>query len=284
MSNPKLEYGAVIVRRGRHKGRIGEYDDDESRSAIVYFGHPLMVGQYFLIKKSDLEVPTVPDLLRRREAIWTLISPFNSATLTCDQRYTLLVELEYVSGILSNRFIDGEFTRASTEPIKVFLCHTSADKPFVRQVAHDLRARGYGAWLDEVEIKAGQSLIAEISKGITESRYMLVFFSTESASSQWMKIEYYNKLIEEIRRNQVSVIPVMIDDCEIPVPLRDKKYADFRKDYSDGLREVLSALGHFSDHKKVWSEFLAGGENIRANLVQPDDAKTQPLKPKRPQN
>jgi hypothetical protein len=109
---------------------------------------------------------------------------------------------------LSGRFIEGEFTRVSVEPIRVFLCHTNADKPFVRQIAHDLRARGYGAWIDEVEIRAGQSLIGEISKGISDSRYMLVFFSKESKNSRWMRLEYYNKMMEEIGGNQVSVIPV----------------------------------------------------------------------------
>ena len=94
---------------------------------------------------------------------WKLITPFTADPLPYEKRYALLVGREYVSGVLSGRFIEGEFTRVSVEPIRVFLCHTSADKPFVRQVAHDLRARGYGAWLDEVEIRAGQSLIGEVA-------------------------------------------------------------------------------------------------------------------------
>jgi hypothetical protein len=36
--------------------------------------------------------------------------------------------------------------------------------------------------------------------------------------------------------------------------------------YSDGFREVLSVLGHFSDHKKIWAEFLVGPENAQAKF------------------
>ena len=41
----------------------------------------------------------------------------------------------------------------------IFLSHNSADKPFVRKLAADLRRNGFYAWVDEAEIKLGDSLI-----------------------------------------------------------------------------------------------------------------------------
>lgn len=36
-----LEYGSVIVFKGRHKGKIGYYDDDsDCDKALVYLGEP----------------------------------------------------------------------------------------------------------------------------------------------------------------------------------------------------------------------------------------------------
>ena len=44
----------------------------------------------------------------------------------------------------------------------IFLSHNSVDKPFVRKLANDLRRRGHYAWVDEAEIKVGDSLIDKI--------------------------------------------------------------------------------------------------------------------------
>lgn len=35
----QLEYGTVLVTKGKHQGKIGYYDDDTDNRAIVYFGH-----------------------------------------------------------------------------------------------------------------------------------------------------------------------------------------------------------------------------------------------------
>ncbi len=35
---------------------------------------------------------------------------------------------------------------------KVFLSHSSVDKPFARKLAADLRANGHTVWIDEAEI------------------------------------------------------------------------------------------------------------------------------------
>ena len=41
----------------------------------------------------------------------------------------------------------------------IFLSHNSKDKHFVRKLANDLRRQGFYVWVDEAEIKLGDSLI-----------------------------------------------------------------------------------------------------------------------------
>lgn len=56
----ELTYGVVRVIRGRHKGKIGYYDDDaDGRHAIVYFGTPF-VSPYYLIRHTSLEACDEP--------------------------------------------------------------------------------------------------------------------------------------------------------------------------------------------------------------------------------
>jgi hypothetical protein len=33
-------YGPVVIIAGKHQGRVGYYDNDEGRKAVVYFGEP----------------------------------------------------------------------------------------------------------------------------------------------------------------------------------------------------------------------------------------------------
>ena len=52
----KLYYGAVKILKGRYKGRIGYYDneDDDGERAIVYLGEPFN-SPYFIIAHKYLK-------------------------------------------------------------------------------------------------------------------------------------------------------------------------------------------------------------------------------------
>jgi hypothetical protein len=41
-------YGPVVIVEGKHRGRVGYYDNDDGRNAIVYFGEPFL-SDYVLI-------------------------------------------------------------------------------------------------------------------------------------------------------------------------------------------------------------------------------------------
>jgi len=71
---------------------------------------------------------------------------------------------------------------------------------------------------------------------------MLVVLSKNSIASEWCKKELNAGLIRELDEKKVLVIPCVIDDCEIPLFLREKLYADFRKDRSQAFSQVHDAL------------------------------------------
>jgi hypothetical protein len=49
----ELKYGSVLITQGKHKDKIGYYDDDTSTKAIVYLGEPFF-SDYVLIKQEHL--------------------------------------------------------------------------------------------------------------------------------------------------------------------------------------------------------------------------------------
>jgi len=58
----KGDYGAVLVIGGRHKGRVGYYDDDDGVQSVVYFGvpfktRPAMIRRTLLVKVDWKHLP-----------------------------------------------------------------------------------------------------------------------------------------------------------------------------------------------------------------------------------
>lgn len=126
----------------------------------------------------------------------------------------------------------------------IFLCHASADKPVVRGIAKNLIKRGSKVWLDEAEIMIGDSLIEKIQMGIENSDFLGVVLSPRSVESIWVKKEVEAALTQEIDAGKVKVLPILIEDCDIPLFLRPKMYADFRTEESQniGLEQLVERL------------------------------------------
>lgn len=88
----------------------------------------------------------------------------------------------------------------------------------------------------------GDSLISKISSGLSESDYLIIILSNNSILSEWVSREVNYSLLEEINNRQVKVLPVIIDNCDVPVFLKDKLYADFRNDYQSGFNSLVEVF------------------------------------------
>ena len=104
---------------------------------------------------------------------------------------------------------------------------------------------GVKVWLDEAELKVGDSLISKVSASIDEMQYLGVVLSPNSVDSGWVKEELNQVLIRQLSDRHTSVLPIMLADCQVPGFLRDRLYADFRDpgDYDTALRKLLTSIG-----------------------------------------
>ena len=72
----------------------------------------------------------------------------------------------------------------------------------------------------------GDSLIDKIQSAITGSSAVLVILSRYSVASEWCKKELNSALVRELAERKVLLLPCVVDDCDIPLFLREKLYAD----------------------------------------------------------
>lgn len=126
----------------------------------------------------------------------------------------------------------------------IFLSHNSKDKPFVRKLADDLRSQGFYVWVDEAEIKLGDSLIEKIRDGLDRVEYVGVVLSNNSINSQWVRKEIDIAMNQEIEDRKIKVLPLMLEKVDPPYFLKGKLYADFTSDekYASGLEMIISRL------------------------------------------
>ena len=122
---------------------------------------------------------------------------------------------------------------------KVFICHASTDKEIVRRIAKELERYGIRVWLDERELRVGDSLRERIEHALENSDHVLVVLSKSALERPWVNKEINAAFSLETDRKTNVILPVLIDPCKVPLLLRDKLYADFREDFKTGMQQLL---------------------------------------------
>lgn len=137
---------------------------------------------------------------------------------------------------------------------KVFISHASEDKQrFVVDFAQRLRANGVDAWLDQWEMKPGDSLVDKIfEEGLKDARAVIIVLSSISVQKPWVREELNASVVSRISRG-TKLIPVVIDECEVPESLQStvRQKIDSLVDYSESFQRILSAIFDVTDKPAI---------------------------------
>src|SRR5690349_12980138 len=105
--------------------------------------------------------------------------------------------------------------------VRVFLSHSSKDKPFVRELAAFLLEGGQiRVWLDEAEIQPGDNIVSKIEKGL-DADVVLFILSPDSIDSRWVREEWTDAYWEQVNEDKVKLVGVLYRDCKIPRLIRN---------------------------------------------------------------
>jgi len=124
---------------------------------------------------------------------------------------------------------------------RIFISYSSHDKTVARTLFDDLQRLGHQPWLDEYAIRVGDSIPGKIEEGLQNADFVAVLLSPSAVQSGWVDREWKTKYWTEVSAGRVMVLPVLLEDCEIPVLLAPKKYADLRN-YATGLVQLVGAI------------------------------------------
>lgn len=130
-----------------------------------------------------------------------------------------------------------------SKSIKVFLCHASEDKPAVRQLYEKLVKKGFYVWIDEKNLLPGQSWKQEISKAVRNSDIVVICLSKKSVDKTGFvqkEIKYALDIADEKPESQIFLIPVRLEECNVPERLSEKHWVDLFAE--NGFNRLVNAI------------------------------------------
>ena len=135
--------------------------------------------------------------------------------------------------------------------LSVFISYSHADKDVARGIAAGLSARGVRVWIDEGELRLGDSLIERIAQALQDVHFVIALVSPVSVSSPWCQKELAIAVGGGLKQKGVKVLPLRLGDAEMPPMLADAFYLDIDAgDLSSSVERLFQdATAHFREYE-----------------------------------
>ena len=164
-----------------------------------------------------------------------------------------------------------------TRKLRVFLCHSSQDKPIVRELYQRLNAAPQGGdkgwiepWLDKEKLLPGQEWELEIEKSVEISDAVVVCLSKSSVGKEG----YFQKEIKKVLdlsdqkpEGTIFIIPLRLDDCKPPRRLAKWQYVDYfpEENKNQAFAQLLQSL--MLRGKSLGIEFKQFMSDVESTMV-----------------
>ncbi|MFD2114026.1 toll/interleukin-1 receptor domain-containing protein [Thiorhodococcus fuscus] len=135
--------------------------------------------------------------------------------------------------------------KVKKRPRKVFILYSEEDLDFVSKLYKALKVTPYRILWDRKEIKVGDNIMETLERILNESDDVIFVVSKHSAESDESKMS-----LEKARNQNKRILPVLIDDSELPEEIQEIMFADFRESFDDGYFSLRDALKTTSQQNK----------------------------------
>lgn len=131
---------------------------------------------------------------------------------------------------------------------KVFISHAHQNIDFARKLAEKLKSIGVEVWLDDFSLNFGDNLVEKINEGLSKCDHLIVIMSKAYFESAWSRHEFSAFAAREVSGKTNPILPILIEDCDIPVFLRDRLYLDFRSSFDEPFKKIVSFFAEDGKH------------------------------------
>jgi len=128
--------------------------------------------------------------------------------------------------------------------LKVFMCHSSDDKPIVKKLYQRLSRESWiDPWLDEVKLDLGDKWDVEIEKAVKKSDIVIVCISSNSVNKEGFvqkEIKFALDIADEKPEGTIFIIPMKLEKCDVPERLSSWQWGNYYE--KDSYIKLLRSL------------------------------------------
>lgn len=127
----------------------------------------------------------------------------------------------------------------------VFISYANEDLETAESLYQQLEYQGYSPWLDKKKLQAGSNWDLEIKKALSESTFVILLLSSISVGKRGYVQREYKRALEYAEtklEDDIYIIPVLLDKCEIPFSLKKLQWVEYFGE--DSIRKISAALNH----------------------------------------
>jgi TIR domain len=130
----------------------------------------------------------------------------------------------------------------------VFLCYSRIDKEITQLIDASLLAAGVPTFRDEKDILVGDSFPERLYESLERASHLLYIISANSVKSNWVQEELSVAKVKQKEGDGFKILPVLVDETELPRAVRHIQYADMREwqdrdKYRRSFLAILRSLG-----------------------------------------
>ena len=161
---------------------------------------------------------------------------------------------------------------------KIFLSYSRADESLAEHLYLNLCDHGLDVWFDKESLLPGQNWEEEIEKEIRKSDFVIFLLSAKSVGTRGFfqkELRLALDILDTIPLGHVYLLPIRVDDCEIPPRLTTIHYVDLFPQWDRGLEKLYKSIEYHSEiqSRAKASEIMKGPtESIRLLLVNDQPA------------
>lgn len=115
----------------------------------------------------------------------------------------------------------GKLPSSAMSGPSIFISYAHEDGELARALGQALPRRKCPVWIDEGEMRVGDSLIERIATAIREVEFVVALVSEASVGSNWCKKELSLAITGGLGREGVKVLPLRVGNVEMPAALTD---------------------------------------------------------------
>jgi hypothetical protein len=153
-----------------------------------------------------------------------------------------------------------------------FISYSRIDQEFALKLARELKSAGFLIWLDQLDIPTGARWDDEIEKALRECGIFMAILTPASIASENAKDEF-GYAIDHGKR----ILPILLEDCEVPFRLRRFQYVDFTTmNFVQGVKNAKDLLAKMIKEESVPVPQKESIAKKDATLVRGKEKLTQP--------